>query len=93
MGTCWHLAAGASLATWVQTHVLQQRVLGGKSLATHGAGVGPLACVHPGVNLQGVLLREAFATLVTFERSLPWNKSPKKHGVSNNVHILCALPN
>lgn len=58
--------------------MLQQRVLGGESLATHGAGVWPLARVYPGVDLQGVLLGKAFSTLVTFERSFPWNKSPRK---------------
>lgn len=62
----------------MQAHVLQQRVLGGERLATHGAGVRPLACVYPGVDLQGVLLGKAFPTLITLERSLPWNKSPRK---------------
>lgn len=61
----------------MQAHVLQQRVLGGESLAAHGASVGPLACVHPGVDLQGVLLGKAFPALITFERSLPWNESPR----------------
>lgn len=51
--------------------MLQQRVLGGESLAAHGAGVWPLACVNPAVDLQGVLLGKAFSTLITFERSLP----------------------
>lgn len=64
----------------MQAHVLQQRVLGGESLATHGAGVGPLACVHPGVHLQGVLLGKAFSTLITLERSFPWNESPRSAG-------------
>lgn len=51
--------------------MLQQRVLGGESLATHSAGVWPLAGVDPGVDLQGVLLGKAFPTLITLERSLP----------------------
>lgn len=57
----------------MQTHVLQQGVLGGESLAAHRAGVGSFASVHPGVDLQGVLLGKAFSTLITFERPLPWS--------------------
>lgn len=55
--------------------MLQQGVLGGQRLAAHGAGVWPLPRMHPGMNLQGVLLSKPLATLVTLEGSLPCNQS------------------
>lgn len=55
----------------MQAHVLQQGVLGGQRLAAHGAGVWPLPRVHPGMDLQGVLLSKALPTLITFEGSFP----------------------
>lgn len=59
----------------MQAHVLQQGVLGGQRLTAHGAGVWPLPRVHPGMNLQGVLLSKALSTLTAFEGSLPYNQS------------------
>lgn len=59
----------------MQAHVLQQGVLGGQRLAAHGAGVWPLPRVHPGMDLQGVLLSKALPTLITFEGSFPCNQT------------------
>lgn len=59
----------------MQAHVLQQGVLGGQRLAAHGAGVWPLPRVHPGMDLQGVLLSKALPTLITLEGSFPCNQT------------------